>query len=237
MASMLFKIKTMEKVSQYMASADLNFEAKSVGELCADYNIENLNELPTKKHSFYNFLKILGYKYKKVQLVSKNTNNQTLSSLNYFRALLKNLSSNKILVLFFDVSSLSDTSFKKKGWRLINQKCMCYKKFSYNLTHMLTLMSTQHVESFQLIRGNLTNFDLINFLHKSVKRIRVIYPGKQISLVLDNAKMHFTKFFKNFAKHSTITLIHTVPGLPMLHPIEFLFRYLKGSFKAHHSLY
>ena len=109
-------------------------------------------------------------------------------------------------------------------------------KFAYNLTHLLVLMSQTRIEGFKLIKGNIINFDLIDFCKEVFARIKTEEPEREIRLVLDNAKLHRTTYFLNFMQSENIKLLFTVSNRPMFNPVEYLFRYLKSSLKSKFTL-
>jgi DDE superfamily endonuclease len=186
--------------------------------------------------SFKNFVSILGLRYKKIFKKVPRTLKASNQTVQFGQNFLNALNNPKAIILFFDITGFSDASFKKKAWNYINSKTYIKQLFSYNLTHMLGTISNSDQFFFQFFKGNLNNFDIINYLKDVALRMRRLYPKRKFYMILDNAKMHQTRYFKNFSHAYKINLIYTVPQHPAFNPVEFCFRYLKSEYKQKYSL-
>lgn len=129
--------------------------------------------------------------------------------------------------MFYDSTVICDGNFKKKAWALSYTNPTCKQTFTYNRTHMLLIMSSEEVVGFQLIKGKVISFDILIFLKAVIDRCRAKYPEKRISVVMDNATMHKTLYFKRFILSYGIKVLFTVRCHPLFNPVEFLIRFLK----------
>lgn len=197
-------------------------------------NYSDQNDLSFNK--FYTSCKELGLTYKKILKKSGSQTKNFKLFENFLIQIANIFDTETHISLFFDVSSINDLSFKQKSWALTNKNSIVKKLFTYNLTHIVALLSTTKLEAIQFIKGNLINLDLISFLNEAVGTIKMNYPGKKVVILLDNARMHYTEYFKNFAEVNRIQLIYIPPSSPMLNPIEYFFRYIKTSLKKIHTL-
>lgn len=186
--------------------------------------------------TFRHMVKNMGLRYRKIAKTTLNKNTSNLN-LNVFTAnLLNALCNKKALVLFFDITSFSDSSFKQNAWTFINFKNNQPKQFTYNLTHLFGLISLEKNFYFKFFKGNINNFDIIHFLKGAINHLKKTHPKKKLYIILDNARLHKTKYFLNFAALNLINLIFTLPHHPMLNCIEYCFRFLKSRFKMRASL-
>lgn len=202
------------------------------------YN-DYLSDLSNSKIGFNTFVKIskcLGFKYKAIKQTSPPNVSVKYQKQHFYSYLSKQLQNGHNFIGFFDVSSISDRSFKQKGWSLPYKNCYVKSKFIYNLTHLLALTSNKGIYFVKFLRGNIINFDLIDFLSHCINKLNKRYDFENIYIVLDNCSLHRTKYFLNFAKHRKVNLIFTIPHNPQLNCVEYFFRYVKSGLKSHFVL-
>lgn len=109
------------------------------------------------------------------------------------------------------------------------------KQFTYNLTHILCVMTEGGEVFYQFLKGNINNLDLIDFLNHVIRLLKAKYINKTIVMVGDNAKMHKTSYFKGFFIYNSVKLLYTVANNPLHNPIEYLFRHLKTDLRKLHT--
>ena len=188
------------------------------------------------KSQFYRLCKAVSLKYRKADK-QLNNNRLTVNRRGYFiQKLIGFLNKDQYLVCFFDITGVNDCSFNERGWSFTGYKPKYRKQFTYNLTHILSLMTATGDSYFEFLKGTVINYDIINFLQNVFSLLNDQYPTKTIIIVLDNAKMHKTVYFKNFAINNNIVLLYTVSNHPMLNPIEYLFRFLKKPLQSKNSM-
>lgn len=177
----------------------------------------------------------LGFSFKAIQENSKNSKFGISPTYNYLNGLMNLIEYEDCHLLFFDVSAISDKSFKKRSWNLPYKITKIHKLYRYDMSHILCAMSLNGIEGIQIIKGNLINFDLIDFLKMVIKnyRQRRLEP---LHIILDNAKMHKTAYFQNYLVQQNVFLHYTVSNKPFYNPIEYAFRFLKSKLKKRYSM-
>lgn len=195
----------------------------------------NRPDLVLSLSKFHNLSRTIGLRYKTVCKSSYDDNALICPRQFYMHKITEYINDKAYIVCFFDVSGLSEDAFKKKQWVLRHYKTNVKKLFTYNLTHILCVMTNQGDVLYEYIKGNLNNLDLVHFLKHAINRLRQKYDNKQLLLVVDNARMHRTQYFKSFCRYENIDLLYTAPRSPMLNPIEYLFRFLKTELRKIHT--
>lgn len=199
--------------------------------------IQQKSDNNISKSHFYKICKLLALKFKK-SIKNLHQNPSTNNKRQYFmKNLIEYINDNNYLVCFFDVTSINDKSFKTKGWSLPNSQPKYNKKFTYNLTHIMCLMTIEGRVFFQCVKGTMINLDIIHFLNTIVNTIHNEKFKRKIIIILDNARMHKTEYFTRFVLTKNIKLLFTVSNHPMLNPIEYLFRFLKNPLRKENSLH
>lgn len=223
----------MKKLKDYLRNT--NITKSNLKELFLRYNQSSFEDKFTSFSTFKKIIRSLGLKYKKVKKTKRK--NINLKSIDWYgKELIRVLKNKNFITMFFDTSSIGESNFKNMAWNFIKSDTILKNKFSYNLLHILSCISTKDLVGIQFIKGNLINLDFVYFLKNIKSSLRQKLKRKQIALILDNAASHHTNVFKNFAAHEKIKLIYTPPNCPDLNPIEYLFRYIKSGIRKEFSL-
>ena len=100
--------------------------------------------------------------------------------------------------------------------------------YAYSSIHLPDLMSKRGSYFVIFIKGNIMNYDILDFLNESVKRIRRARKEKHVYIVLSNCTQHKASYMLNFAKEAKLTLIFTIPYNPQLNRVEYFFKFIKA---------
>lgn len=179
----------------------------------------------------------MGYRYKTAKHKLPDSINIRNQRIAFFDNLLKALTTPNQLVLFYDTTILSEHSFKKKGWAKINENPQFRKKFSYNKTHFLALMSPKSLIACQFHKSKMLHYDVICFFKSAFEDNSIDPHTTSICVVLDNATIHKTIYLKVFFPSLNIKVLFTVKQHSLFNPVEYLFRYLKKNLKKDNTLY
>ena len=185
-----------------------------------------VEEQPSRTR-FYLISKALGYSYKKIVTDFSNYPNTKISRKLFCLEVIDKFYLKEEYLLCFDITSFSENNYKKKGWAHISENFSIKDKFVNSNLHLLAIIDDNSVVAYQIIKGSVMNFDIINFFNDCLEHIFNKSEGRKINIILDNAGLHKTKYFKNYFTKNNIFLIFTVSRTPILNPIEFFFRNLK----------
>lgn len=260
------ELNSSQKLSSHFNYRSINFFFKSISKLLFRFGIDiffsalirkfllstDLNGLTLKNfwknfndqseffvsfNNFQSFCKSLGLNYC-MKRESFDNSNESKSKRISFLTLLNNEYSNiDQEVYYFDVSSFSETSLKKKNWNLRDYPTTFKKKFSYNLTHFLFCINNEGNFYAQFIKGNINSNIIFEFLNHFQKDFRKQNNIQKLTIVLDNSSLHKTAQIKEFCIEKEIKMIFFPPKNPFFNPAEFAFRYLKGNLRTHTKLF
>lgn len=191
---------------------------------------------PISNVQFYKYMKFLGYSYIQTKESLPYYQNIKNKRVYYFDRLTTAISSKDSLVVFFDSSTIAENNFKKKGWAAYGRISTKEKKFVYNKTHILVLISNDKVINFQLFKDNVFSKDVVLFLYESLIKNNIRSNYADVTLVLDNARLHKTELFKLFISAYDIKILYTVKRHSNFNPVEYVFRYIKKSLKRSHTI-
>ena len=202
-------------------------ESDTLGEIYENFLASDL----APNISFTTFKRIckdFGFKYKAIKKATVKKPIVEHRVCQYYEYLLSLLSNKRNFVGFFDTSSVSDKAFKQKGWSLPLTNCTINSSYVYSSLHVLALISNTGLFFAKLLKGNIINYDLLDFLNEVVQKIKTLQDYDNIYIVLDNSTQHKTDYIANFAKAQNVMFVFTIPHTPESNPAEFLFRYLKS---------
>lgn len=227
------ELTVYERVYQFLNEHSFNEE--TIIQIYKKF-IEKTSLIHIKFWKFYHCSREIGFKFKRIQKSKISSDCNMEEKYLYFNRLIDYLKDDSKILLFFDITSINEDSFKTHKWSFRGKGTKIQKKFRYNLTHILAVISENNIEGIQFIKGNIINLDLINFLKRVFQNIRKTHGDVKIGLVLDNATMHKTDCFIGFMQNKSINLVYTIPNSPMFNPIEFFFRFIKSKLKRYNTL-
>ena len=175
--------------------------------------------------------KDFGLKFKLLKKAKSNKPRDQRRIYQYYNYIMPLLENESNFVGFFDVSSISEKSFKQRGWSLPSTNCTIEARYGYSSLHLLALISNTGDFFSKFIKGNIINYDILDFLNEVIRKVRNVANFDHFYIILDNCKQHRTEYMLNFAKEQKLVFVFTVPRSPELNPAEYLFRYLKSSLR------
>jgi transposase len=186
---------------------------------------------------FSRFTKAIGFTYANVKRDVNNSDQMKIKRIQCAIDMIEMYRMKNVHILSFDVTSINSKSFKKMNWQMKNCQKGHKNIFYYNATHILMLISLEGIESFFIIRGNMSADLITHFLDTALKKFKEkSNQHLPIKLILDNATMHKTLVMKQMILHHDINVIFPPPCNPYLNPIEFIFKFIKQPLKSKFSM-
>ena len=186
---------------------------------------------------FGRYINAIGFQYRKATKDVNNTDQMKIRRIRCAIDMIDMYRKQDIHILSFDVTSINSKSFKKMSWTMKDCQSGYKSTFYYNATHILMLISLQGIESFLIIRGNMSSNIITHFLDTSLSKFKdKIVRDAKITLILDNATMHKTFLMKQMILHHGISVIFPPPCNPYFNPIEFIFKVIKQPLKSKFSM-
>lgn len=230
---LLNKLRNFGNIWEFMK--DFNIGSNTVSDIYDKFINSSVNSTMSLK-SFEVMFKEMGYRYKKVRKALPCDQNITEKRIKYLDCISAILQDDKEIVWFFDVTTICENNFKQRAWSLVNTNNTFHPKFVYNKTHLFLLMDKHKLISFQFFKDKIINFDIINFFDQTLKQERIDEQNLKVSIVVDNATMHKTKYFKAYFENRSIQIIYTLKRHPFFNPAEYAFRFIKNFLKKSTSL-
>jgi hypothetical protein len=225
-------LKRFIEISKFLCDRDHG--ADNFSQIYSKYL--KFNKFKLKKHRFRIYAQVLGLHYVQVARDIKNDEQSKKKRIDCAHRLIDLYNDPQKVLIFFDVTSINDKSFRKRKWVTRSSEFGYKKVFYYNATHVLMLVSTSNIESLLFYRGNISSILITHFLNNSLKKFKADNIGKQIVMVLDNAPVHRTILMKKLTGFHEIELFFPPPHNPYFNMIEFVFRHIKLGFKREYSM-
>ena len=150
----------------------------------------------------------------------------------YVRDIARRLTGGEgVSLFFFEVSSLSESGFKKEVWSHPRNPNSHPKLFSYKLTHIIMCVNAEGLFFCQFLRENMSKHWLIVFLAEVERRLSC--EGITPSFVLDQHRMHLNPEIKSFWMHRDVRPLLT----PYPNMIEFILEKVKQGLSWHTSMH
>ena len=227
------KIDLLQKIDLFLKESEI--QSKSLKILHNEFRISHPSESLCLT-SFSRLVKMLNLKYLRSKRFTRNDEEEKIRRINLLIDLIDHHNNRKEELLFFDVTSLSEKSFKSKSWQYKTRPTGFKPKFQFQATHILMLISTKKVISVQFVKGNLSSLLIFTFVLESILRLKDDLGRKQIRIILDNATMHHTVMMKNLFLLERVKAVFPPPHNPYFNMIEYVFRFIKGGLKKELTL-
>lgn len=177
--------------------------------------------------SIYKFLKINKLTYKRVYIKNNPIKQKRLKSLRYnFIKKIKYTKRNKIISI--DETAIYLNCNPSHGWAKRGEKCIIIKntKLKSKRYTLLLAISNKSIVHTYICEGSINKEKYLDFIKNIIKKV-----GRSYGLLMDNARIHTSKIFKNYTKDQKINVIYNIPYNPETNPIENVFGWLKNSVK------
>jgi transposase len=178
---------------------------------------------------FARISKLLGVKYLEKREAFDDTPAMQENRRDYvehFQTHIQNSSDNWF---FFDVTSFSESSFKKKYWSYPVAPNRYRKQFCYNLTHMLYAINLKGNFYALFIKGNMNAVIVRDFFSHMQEDQEE--QGNQMGIILDNTPMHYHRCIKLLAIQKRVKFVFLPVKSPYLNLAEFAFRFCKTALR------
>lgn len=215
-------------------SSSFNFSQHTLRPFWQHFRLHYTSDVSFAK--FRSLFKLAGCRYVDRRCGFDNSPTIKQQRINFAFKLLKNLDDPTNNVLFFDVSSVSDSSFKKRVWNSPLRPNRHTSSFAYNLTHLLLITDARGHFCGQFVKGSMSSGLIQTFISSSLKKFQQEFVNTRFTIVLDNAAMHRTRSMKNFVIQNKVTLLFIPVKNPFLNLAEFVFRFLKSPLKSRQTL-
>jgi len=176
----------------------------------------------------------LKLRFKKAILINSRLKREeyTLCYKIYIRKLLL-IMKQKHLIIFIDECSFGEKSLTKKIWcndRINNFKYNYGRIGSVSIMGAITNNKILHLSFNKGINYAIDYYGFLEDLKKKIKDDPVtkkLYNNNQITIILDNARIHTAKSIRTDIKDFKFNYLYMVPYSPMLNPIELLWSHFK----------
>jgi transposase len=189
-------------------------------------NIKTEFNISLSISSIYYVIKNNNITYKKLNIKTNPHNNITQKEqLKYMDSIIKSVGNDNIISI--DETSIELSSKPSKGWSKKGEKCnIDINKAKINNKRYTVVMaiSNKEILDFSIVEKGMKGSGFLNFI-KKLKRKDV---KNDKTYLMDNAVIHKTKLFYNYAKEEKINVLYNVPYHSETNPIETIFSILKN---------
>ena len=146
-----------------------------------------------KKRTLHNYIKKLGYKFKKPSKLIKFT---SILCQQRFQWCIDNERLPLDNILFVDESTVWARSIPSKGWFKTDSSWLLYCK-DYGKFNMLGRISTKVKSQLKVFEGNMNSIKFIEIMEEILpKQCYPIKGRRQMQILLDNSRIHTSKKVK-----------------------------------------
>lgn len=141
----------------------------------------------------------------------------------------KQIINNQINEAFYlDETSFCISDYKRHGYSKKSkpiQKIRKHKHTRETLTVISLISIKKEILIKKIVKGTVNGQTYLDFIKENIDIL------KNETLIQDNARIHHSKIFKEYAKEKSINLIFNPPYTPEFNPIELVFRKAKILFR------
>ena len=189
-------------------------------------NIKDEFNISLSLTSIYYIIRNNNITYKKLNIKTNPHDNITQKEqLKYMDSIIKSVGNDNIISI--DETSIELSSKPSKGWAIKGEKCNINNnnaKINNKRYTVVMAMSNKEILDFSIVEKGLKGGGFLNFI-KKIKRKDV---KNNKTYLMDNAIIHKTKIFYNYAKKEKINVLYNVPYHSETNPIETIFSILKN---------
>lgn len=178
--------------------------------------------------TLYKLLKELNITRKKVNKKFDYTNRiKKHQMIKTFKNNLKNIPINEIISM--DETSIDTHISNNYGWNLKGKKITIIKKEKRVRYTVLCAVDMDKVVHIKVINNSANGIIFMDFIKEIISKLDI---NKSHYILLDNARIHHSKMFKNYINDKkNIQLIFNVPYSPEYNPIEKVFNEVKHNLR------
>jgi len=217
------KFKLKKDIEEFIINSITENKVITIKEIIKTINTK-FNIL-LSENSIYNILKKNKFTYKQVKI---KTNPYTLDEqkiqLSNVKSVIDYLDRNNICS--YDEISAVSNKIPRRGWSKIGEECIIENKntlYGKRFTIGLTV-DTKKVVNFKIVEGGMKTDNFIDLM----KDFQINHnKNNEKTIFLDNASVHHSKKFKEFAKETKIHALYNVPYNSDKNPVEYVFSLLR----------
>ena len=180
--------------------------------------------------------KRLGFRYRQYKRTYKDPDKKHLLDVRKSVAfLLGKLVFRDCLILFFDSTSFSDTSFKKYAWTLDRKgtpRLLAPKVYGY--VNLFVACSTDRIINYWIVKS-VNRLTTASFLYETIRYCRSVLGHQRILVLLDNARIHKTTLVKKLAEKLSFYLLLNPPYSSKMNLVEYVFERVKRPLRQMNS--
>lgn len=217
------KYKIKKEINKFIIDSFSEYKITTakdiINQIFIKYNIK-LSET-----SIYNVLKQNKITYKKIKV---KTNPYTLEEQKYRLLSIKDTLNflDKDKIISYDEISACTNENPKYGWSKKGYECIINKKDKslYGTRYTIGMaINNKSIVDFTIVKGGLKTNDFIDFMQK----IKDKDPDNKNTYFMDNASIHQSKIFRNFAINNKMHILYNAPYHSDKNPIEYFFSLLR----------
>jgi len=181
---------------------------------------------------FRQLSRLLGLRYLQKRPSFDNSFGMKQMRIRYVDELTEDLLEKYRFVYFFDVTSFSETSLKKRNWSYPENPTVFTRKFTYDLTHLMLAINPNGDYLCKFVKGNMNSEIIESFFIELIDYISNKNRHFKLTLVLDNSPLHRTAYMKKLSIDYEVKFMFIPPKNPFFNMAEFCFRYLKSKLRT-----
>jgi transposase len=180
-------------------------------------SIKNIFNVTISRSYYYKLLEKVGLTNKKLYIKKQPYPNEDYEEM-------KEIFYNKINDIGKDaIISIDETAIylnckSRRGWALKGCKCIIKEKNRaiYQKTYSLLMaISNKEVMLYITYEKSINGDRYLCFIKDLVNRY-----GNEYTLLMDNASIHKTKIFKEYAKNNNLNILYNIPTIPKQIPLR-----------------
>ena len=183
--------------------------------------------------TYVRFLKQrLGFRYRAFERSYKDPDAKKILKVRKYVALfLTKLVRRDCVTIFFDSTSFSDSSFKKRMWTLNSRGTTKVNvKKVYGYVNLFAATTFDRILNYWVVKS-VNSVTTASFLYETVRYCRNTLGYRKIVIFMDNARIHKTQLMKTLAAKLQVYFLLNAPYSSKINQVEYLFERIKRPFR------
>ena len=186
------------------------------------------------RRKFKEFIKLeLGVRFRQLKTIKADIDSVDKKNIRRLVSItLLKLMGERNLVVFFDESLISESSFRTKAWKLRSTKYVKLQNSSMAGTvNILLAVSAFRVWNYWVC-NKVNQYVITSFLEETALAIRSELGPISIFLLLDNCPSHRTDLMRRFAESYRVYFIFNATYSSKINVVEYFFEIIKRTFRS-----
>ena len=174
----------------------------------------------------------LGFKFRTFTRTYSNPDRPRYKRLRKSMAyLLEHLADRDCLLVYFDSSPFSNSSFKNKIWSLSSRESVQVNEPKVQgYTSLLMATTNDRILNYWIV-NRINSVMTASFLYETISYCRTVLKRERLVFFMDNARIHSTELLKRLARHQRVYFLLNTPLSSKLNQIEYVFEVIKRGYR------